>query len=583
MFRTRLTIELLQGLKVFLNLNAGFARGSVPDPERTLAEVVQQRDELRTRLQNTRRRLARKDRQLKQARRVPQRGKRRTGKRDQKVRGKAGFPGGASKREARRYLLDKLPERSVCAEIGVDEGKFSRLILDTTSPERLHLIDPYKHEQGEEYEGSRYGGLGSGGQAAMDQRYEMVREQLAVEIRSGQVQMHRGSSNQVSDDFGNSYFDWIYIDGNHLYKFVRQDLSLYYPKVKPGGYIVGDDYGVDGWWENGVQEAVDEFVSGRPDLTLEVRGSQFIIKKEEPIPPVDDHPVDRSREAQADRKPTNGAEERLPDSSKEVRRGKWTVSESEAGVLPDYLIIGTQKGGTTYLYHLLSKHAFVEPAAEKEVHYFDSRRFKRGTDWYRSNFPPPNRKDGRRIITGESSPYYMYHPRAAQRAAMIVPKAKLVALLRNPVDRAYSDYQQRLRLANETLGFEEAIDAEEERLQGEKERLLADVDYPGRSHRRHSYLARGVYVDQLAEWHKYFDREQLLVLKSEDFFERPHDVLTEVMEFLDLPVQDVGLSAEVNEGGYENTMSPGMRRRLEDYFEPHNRRLYDYLGRDLGW
>jgi hypothetical protein len=75
----------------------------------------------------------------------------------------------------------------------------------------------------------------------------------------------------------------------------------------------------------------------------------------------------------------------------------------------------------------------------------------------------------------------------------------------------------------------------------------------------------------------------LLVLKSEDFFERPNDALIQVMEFLDLPVRSVGLSAETNAGGYEDTMAPGTRRRLEEYFEPHNRRLYDYLGVDYAW
>lgn len=183
------------------------------------------------------------------------------------------------RRVAREVVLQKMPEHSVCAEIGVDEGEFSRQILETVSPEKLHLIDPWRHEEGDRYQNSKYGGLGSDGQAIMEGRYEKVKERLAAEIRADQVEIHRELSSTASRGFEDSYFDWLYIDGNHLYECVKQDLELYCPKVKDGGYIVGDDYGAEGWWENGVQRAVDKFTSQRPYLTLEVRGTQFVIRK----------------------------------------------------------------------------------------------------------------------------------------------------------------------------------------------------------------------------------------------------------------------------------------------------------------
>lgn len=183
------------------------------------------------------------------------------------------------KRVAREVVLLKMPEHSVCAEIGVDEGEFSRQILDTVAPQKLHLIDPWRHEEGDRYQNSKYGGFGSDGQAIMEERYEKVKERLAAEIRADQAEIHRELSSTASRSFEDSYFDWLYIDGNHLYECVKQDLELYCPKVKDGGYIVGDDYGAEGWWENGVQRAVDEFTSQRPYLTLEVRGTQFVIKK----------------------------------------------------------------------------------------------------------------------------------------------------------------------------------------------------------------------------------------------------------------------------------------------------------------
>lgn len=261
--------------------------------------------------------------------------------------------------------------------------------------------------------------------------------------------------------------------------------------------------------------------------------------------------------------------------------GEGPAVAGVSGALPDFLIIGAQKGGTTFLYHLLCQHPYVEPAATKEVHFFDIN-FDRGVEWYRSRFSPPTQKEGRKVLTGESSPYYIYHPHAAQRAAQVVPGVRLIALLRNPVDRAFSDYNHKAREGRESLSFEEAIASEEERLRGEKERMLADETYSSPNYRRFSYLSRGVYVDQLEDWRGYFDEGQLLVLKSEDFFEDPQAVFERVLEFLGLPYQGTGVTGERNEGEYDQ-MDPATRRRLEDYFEPHNKRLYDFLGVDLGW
>lgn len=188
------------------------------------------------------------------------------------------------RRTARECVLLKMPKRSVCAEIGVDEGKFSRQILDTIEPEKLHLIDPWMHEEGDQYQNSRYGGLGSAGQTIMDERYRRVTEQLSAEIDAGQVEVHREFSLAASAHFEARSLDWIYLDGNHSYKFVMQDLEAYYPKIKVGGFITGDDYGAEGWWDNGVQKAIDEFVTCTPSLTLELRGTQFIIEKGEAEP-----------------------------------------------------------------------------------------------------------------------------------------------------------------------------------------------------------------------------------------------------------------------------------------------------------
>jgi hypothetical protein len=170
----------------------------------------------------------------------------------------------------RAKLLKQIPAGGICVEIGVDEGDFSAQILRLTKPQCLHLIDPWQHEVGH--------GLYSIGQQGMDERFQRVCDRFRKQVGRGQVQIHRTTSSKGANSFPLRYCDFIYIDGNHLYPFVKQDLDLYWPKVKHGGYLAGDDYGVEGWWGNGVQIAVDEFAQEQ-SLSPELIGTQFVIRK----------------------------------------------------------------------------------------------------------------------------------------------------------------------------------------------------------------------------------------------------------------------------------------------------------------
>jgi hypothetical protein len=258
------------------------------------------------------------------------------------------------------------------------------------------------------------------------------------------------------------------------------------------------------------------------------------------------------------------------DAAEKRRAGD---QEPGTGALPDFVVIGGKKCGTTFLYHLLTQHPLVEPAASKELHFFDIV-FDEGIEWYRRCFPQPTWEDGRRTITGEGTPY-MAHRLAPERMAQVIPQVRLIALLRNPVDRAYSDYHYVARRGGrETRTFEEAIGLDEEATGAGQERLLDDDS---------EYLSRGVYVDQLLRWSRFFSREQMLVLKSEDFFERPKETLKGVLDFLGVPEWEPEALEVRQKGRYEQKMDPATRRRLEEYFEPHNKRLYDYLGKDFGW
>jgi hypothetical protein len=267
----------------------------------------------------------------------------------------------------------------------------------------------------------------------------------------------------------------------------------------------------------------------------------------------------------------------------ELRAKEWRAAgQTEPEVLPDFLIIGAQKCGTNSLYDLLTQHPHVERAITKELNYFNLH-FEKGIEWYRSQFPLPRRKEERKPITGEATPDYLFYSDAASRAAKVVPQARLIVLLRNPVDRAYSHYHHQIRKGRETLGFEEAIEAEQARLRGEIDKMLEDELYTSFNYRHFSYLSRGVYVDQLLRWSEFYSEERMLVLKSEDFFECTPETLKLVLNFLDLYGWEPETWEVRNKGRYEQKMAPATRRRLEEYFEPHNRRLYEYLGVDFGW
>jgi hypothetical protein len=166
----------------------------------------------------------------------------------------------ARHRQERARLLRRLPKRSVGVEIGVWAGDLSAAILRAVRPTRLHLLDPWAFAPDERYEQAWYGGARAGSQVEMDQVYERVLQRFETEIADGAVVIHRSTSAEAAAEFEDASLDWVYVDGNHLYEYVRTDLELFAPKVRPGGLLAGDDYGAAGWWDDGVRRAVDRFL-----------------------------------------------------------------------------------------------------------------------------------------------------------------------------------------------------------------------------------------------------------------------------------------------------------------------------------
>ena len=248
--------------------------------------------------------------------------------------------------------------------------------------------------------------------------------------------------------------------------------------------------------------------------------------------------------------------------------------------LPHFLIIGAQKAGTSSLHIYLSQHPQILPGLRKEIHFFDLH-YDKSLDWYRAHFPLA--PDG--CITGEASPFYLCHPHVPRRISQTIPSVKLVILLRNPVDRAISHYFHAVRHKRENLPLEEAFRKEEQRIGPELAKMQKDEFYNSDVYQRHSYKNRGIYVDQLKAYSEYFDKEQMIILDSEDFFHNSKESLKEVFSFLNVDMEFLpdDLSPK-NIGGYDNEIVPkSAHQYLTEYFSPYNEELYEFLGRDLKW
>jgi hypothetical protein len=247
--------------------------------------------------------------------------------------------------------------------------------------------------------------------------------------------------------------------------------------------------------------------------------------------------------------------------------------------VPDALVIGAQRSGTSSIYKYLGAHPQVVPSIRKEIEYF-STSFHEGEAWYRAHFPLEARRvlhrrlTDRPVRTFEATPDYLLDPRAAQRAAERLPSARIIALLRNPVDRAFSHYLHSRRLGFEPLDFAQAIAEEPKRLAGEYERLLEDPTYQARSLRRYSYVERGRYAEQLVRWLDAFPREAILVMRFEDLVERPGSVLTQIESFLAIdpwqPRSFTNHSYGRKEAAPAAAIPPAVRAHLQEVFRPLN-------------
>ena len=272
-----------------------------------------------------------------------------------------------------------------------------------------------------------------------------------------------------------------------------------------------------------------------------------------------------------------------------IRTGAVATAPLRPG--PDLLVIGAKRGGTTSLWRYLDSHPGILPTfprAEKvKGTYFFDENWGRGQAWYLSHFPTSarlalaERRVGHPPATMEASPYYLFHPHAPARAHQVVPDAVVVAVLRDPVERAFSHWKERSN-HTESLGFEAALDAEAERTAGEHERLLGDPMAVSSAHRHETYVAQGRYAPMLERWFDAYGRDRVLVAPAEEFYADPQALCDEITDRLGLPRHPLG-SPEPFNAEPSKEMEPRVRDRLRGELAGDIAAVETLLGRSMPW
>jgi len=256
---------------------------------------------------------------------------------------------------------------------------------------------------------------------------------------------------------------------------------------------------------------------------------------------------------------------------------RYNLSSSSHRVLPNFIIIGAQKGGTSSLYKNLIRHPSVKASFHKEPHFYDFNYFE-GISWYKAFFPRETEMNNK--LTGEATPYYLFHPKAPKRVKETQPDVKLLVMLRNPVNRAYSHYNKDSLRGKDPLSFIDAVHAEDQRFEEEKKQY--EDPYKCINHWKRSYLSRGKYAEQLERWFKFFPRKQFLIIQSEQYYSNASKIYSDVLNFLDLPEWDPKFISKHNIGKYDK-MNEDTKKELTEYFEPYNQKLYSLLGVAYDW
>ncbi|MGF1618756.1 MAG: sulfotransferase [Acidimicrobiia bacterium] len=260
-------------------------------------------------------------------------------------------------------------------------------------------------------------------------------------------------------------------------------------------------------------------------------------------------------------------------------------------VVPDFVIIGCQRGGTSSLYRYLGLHPDISASLRKETEYFTAK-FPEGEAWYRAHFPLALRHRlaaaiGKRRLSFEATPDYLVDPRAPARCHALLPGARIVVMLREPGERALSQFHHNVRLGLETETFDRAIELEESRISADRAEMAENPSTSATAFRRFSYLTRGDYAEQLQRWFDLYPRDRFLIVESEEFFSDPDRVLGKVLEFVGVrqwsPPEFRNYSYPERDAVGHEEVPAALSGVLDERFNQSNKNLRELIDTDLGW
>jgi len=258
----------------------------------------------------------------------------------------------------------------------------------------------------------------------------------------------------------------------------------------------------------------------------------------------------------------------------------YRIMTNQLRVLPDFVVIGGTKSGTTSLHYYLIQHPGI--ISERNVHFFEYMQTN-SIEWYRAYFPTKAYKNFKKLTVGEQTATYLSHPLIPKRIHTTIPNAKLIVVLRNPVDRAYSNYKHQVREGIEKRTFEDAIKSELKRIEickNNPEYKINNNDF--NNNVVFSYLRHGIYVDFIKAWMKFFTKEQFLILPTYELNNNRVKFLKQVFDYLNVPNFEINDIKRQNVGEYKK-LDKSTRKFLVDYYRPHNERLFELLGKKFEW
>ena len=262
-----------------------------------------------------------------------------------------------------------------------------------------------------------------------------------------------------------------------------------------------------------------------------------------------------------------------------IKRGYFGIT-SPFRTIPNFIVIGVKRCGTTTLYEQLSEHPCIEKSAHDNLGFFNNN-FELGMNWYKSHFVTNFRKKEIERKYGKFATYdvtssYIQKKKTAQNIFKTLPNVKLILILRNPTDRAYSEYNQNIIDENESRDFTELIKQEINEIQNmENGNLEFSSD-------KINLVKKGIYEKQISPWLEVFPRKQILIISTEEFGEKTTETYDKIFRFLELPEYKIKNKKRHRKGTYE-AMDDKTRKILDDFYESYNSKLFQKIEETFRW